>query len=70
MMGFGMLSMLFFWVASALGLAFLFRALLDGRPEQARRQDSALDLLQRRYAAGEITREQYDEMRRVLEQRP
>jgi putative membrane protein len=28
---------------------------------------SAMEILRRRYAAGEITREQYDEMRKVLE---
>lgn len=34
----------------------------DGAP-----QDRALDILRERYARGEITREQYEEMRRTLE---
>ncbi len=28
--------------------------------------ESALDILKRRFAAGEITREQYEEMKRVI----
>jgi putative membrane protein len=35
-----------------------------------RSEASPLEILKRRYAAGEITREQFEEMRRVLEQTP
>lgn len=70
-MGLGMLGMLAFWGAIIVGVALLFRALLGGTPPQERPgHETALEMLRRRYAAGEITREQYDEMRRVLEQRP
>jgi putative membrane protein len=34
------------------------------------RELSSLEILNRRYAAGEITREQYEDMRRTLEGRP
>ncbi len=33
----------------------------------ALQNESLLDILKRRYALGEITREQFEEMRRVLE---
>lgn len=32
-----------------------------------RQEDSLLDILRHRYASGEISREQYDEMKRVLD---
>ncbi len=35
-------------------------------PSSAPQSESLLDVLKRRYALGEITREQFDEMRRVL----
>jgi putative membrane protein len=69
-MGLGMLGMLAFWGALIVGVALIFRALLGGQSGQARSgQEAPLEILQRRYAAGEITREQFEEMRRVLEQR-
>jgi putative membrane protein len=67
----------FMWIFPLLFLivmiAFLFRGpfwfshhdrghrTLDNRPESAR------EILDRRYASGEITKEQYEEMRRTLE---
>ena len=50
---------------------FLFRqdGPLRGRsPEQ--QADSARDILDRRYARGELTKEQYDQMKRDLGQMP
>lgn len=37
-------------------------------PGNRRIKDSPLDILKRRYAAGEITKEQYLEQKKVLEQ--
>ena len=42
----------------------------EGTPKssvEGGRQDSLLDVLRRRYAAGEISRDQLEEMKRVLE---
>ena len=36
-------------------------------PGQRRRKDRPLDLLQKRFAAGEITNEDYQERKRILE---
>jgi len=61
------------WLLLLAGLAWVIwwgytraggqRPLLSGGPE------SALDILQKRFARGEITREQYREMRQELEGR-
>jgi putative membrane protein len=72
-MMFGGVVMLLFWLGLiALGV-FAFWAFLSGRPgggstelfSSGRR--TALDILKERYARGEISKEQYDEMRRDLE---
>ena len=60
----GWLSMVAFLGAVILGVVLLARS-LTGR--SARTEDSALDILRRRYAAGEITREQFESMRTDLE---
>ena len=38
----------------------------QGRADRAVLHEAAREILDRRYASGEITREQYEEMRRVL----
>ena len=65
--------MLLFWAlvigGGALLLVWLFR---QGRPPEAPpgpHGPQALDILRERYARGEITREQYQQMRRDLEER-
>jgi putative membrane protein len=58
------LSMFIFWGVLLIGLALVARALGVGRG----RQRSPLDVLKRRYAAGDLTREQYEQMRKDLEQ--
>lgn len=40
---------------------------LGGPLQHGPRDDPALEILRRRYAAGEITREEYEQMRRDLE---
>ncbi len=47
-----------------LGLSFFRRRATWGG---YRSEQSSLEILKRRYAAGEISREQFDEMRRVLD---
>ena len=65
-MGLGGLVMLTFWGALIVGIVLLVRSMgVDGSP---RSHTAPLDTLKRRYAAGEITREQYEQMRKDLEQ--
>ncbi len=58
-LGLGGLGTLAFWGAIVVGLALLVGG-------GGGRRQSTLDVLKRRYAAGEITREQYQEIRQDL----
>ncbi|GIX47184.1 MAG: hypothetical protein KatS3mg131_1395 [Candidatus Tectimicrobiota bacterium] len=64
-----MLTMVLFWAALIVALVLLVRWLLSaGTPGRhgGRHAESALEILQRRYARGEISRQEYEDMRRVL----
>ena len=66
----------FWWLGAGFRLVFLaaivvgviYLARFFGRQGGSRghHEESALDILQKRYARGEITKEQYEEMRRNL----
>lgn len=62
MMGLGPLLMVLFWVFVIAGVVYLIRWLmsqgLTSRPE------SSLDILKKRYARGEISKQEFEEMRR------
>jgi putative membrane protein len=62
----GGLAMLVFWGALIVGAILVVRHLGGGMPGSEVRT-SPLDILKRRYASGEITREQYEQMRKDLE---
>jgi len=66
---FGPILMIAFWIAVIVGIVFLIRWLVvssgtDGR--RANSQDSALEILKRRYAQGEINKEEFMEKRKDL----
>jgi putative membrane protein len=68
--GVGLLIRLFVWGVIVFLAVNLFRRFSAGwRTDDDRPLDalSPADILRRRYAAGEITREQYEEMKRTLE---
>lgn len=65
-MGFGWIFMLVFWALIILGIVALAKWLFStgsGRSAGTR----PLDVLKERYARGELTREQYEQMRRDIE---
>ena len=72
--GYGMswLSHIFmaaFWIAILVGIIFLIRWLIvSARPGSSKggREDSALEILKRRYARGEIEKEEFEEKKRDL----
>lgn len=67
-MGLGWLVMLAFWVAVIVGIVLLVRAVGgSSAPTNVPRGETPLDILKRRLAAGEITPEEYERMRQVLE---
>jgi putative membrane protein len=70
--GFGMmLVMMLFWVVIivgvVLGIAWILRQGTAADGGGAARRDQALDILRERYARGEISKEEFDRMRRDLE---
>ena len=73
--GIGMMLMMFlFWAGIIVGIVFLIRWLVTaGHPGQqvASRNstESALDILKKRYARGEINKEEFQDMRRDLQER-
>jgi putative membrane protein len=54
--------MILFWVVLIVGAVLLFRWVSD----QQKTGKSALEILQERYARGEIQREEYEQKRRDL----
>ena len=58
--GFGWIFMAFFWIAVIVFLVYLLRMVLGGRDAKTKRK-SALDLLNERYAKGEIDKQTYDQ---------
>lgn len=66
--GLGGLTMLAFWGLLIVGVVFLFR-LFDRKevPTTTPKSESPLDIVRRRYAAGELTRDEYEQMSRDLE---
>lgn len=70
--GWGMGLGLLFWVAIAVVLVLAARALLASRGEPAARvgpRETPIDILQARYARGDISREEYEQKRRDLSER-
>jgi putative membrane protein len=63
-MGMGWAFMVLFWVLVVLGIVALLRWLGTGRREAPRK--TPLEILQERYARGEIEREEYEQKRRDL----
>jgi putative membrane protein len=62
----GLIMTLAFWGVIVAGVVIAIRA-FSGRGAAAwPHTDDALEILRRRYAAGEITKEQFEEMKRTL----
>ena len=57
-MGFGWVVMIVFWVFVIMGVIFLARIISGG----TKKEETALDILKKRYARGDITKEEYDRM--------
>ena len=66
MWGLGGLTMLLVWGVVVAGIVLLARS-LGGRDVASPREPTALDVLKRRYASGELTREQYEAIRHDIE---
>jgi len=66
MMGFGMwIIWLIFFILLIIGLVLLVRYLWEGGPAR-KSEESALEILKKRYAGGEITKEEFEEKKKDL----
>ncbi len=66
---FGMILMALFWVAVIVGIIFLIRWLFVSTGAKGRgavSEDSPLEILKRRYARGEINKEEFEQKKRDL----
>ena len=61
-MGFGGIFMILFWALIIIGAVVLFRWITD----QSKGGKTALQILQERYARGELQREEYEQKKRDL----
>ena len=59
-----MLGMVVFWAAIIVGIVWLVRGGFDGRREE--RRETPTEILDRRFAEGAITAEDYNERRKVI----
>jgi len=62
--GFGMITHVVFLILAIYGIIWLFRAVSRPRLPQ---ESTALEILKRRYAKGEISGEEYQRMKKELE---
>ena len=66
-MGFGFIFMLLFWGLAILGIVALIRWLItQSSSNRSSRDKSPLEIVQERYARGEIDREEYEQKKRDL----
>jgi putative membrane protein len=63
--GMGWIFMIIFWGLVVVGVIFLIRYLI-GTTKTSRSEESALDILKRRYARGEIDREEFEQKKKDL----
>jgi putative membrane protein len=63
--GIGFIFMIMFWGLIILGLIFLIRW-LAGVTKTSKMEESALDILKKRYARGEINKEEFEQKKKDL----
>lgn len=65
-MGFGAVFMVLFWGLIIWAVVAFTQGFHPGAWGESRNQDSALEVLKRRYARGDISKEEYEEKKRDL----
>lgn len=60
--------MFIFWIAVIVGVVFFVRwlALLSNKSHRGASEDSALDILKKRYAGGEINKDEYEKIKKDI----
>ncbi len=65
-MGFGWLIMVLFWILVIVGIVYIVK-LIAGAGKKEGREETALDILKKRYAKGEINKEEFEEKKKDLQ---
>ena len=60
--GIGWFTMIIFWALLILGI-FYFVKIIAGSPKKGDRGETAIDILKKRYAKGEISKEEFDKIK-------
>jgi len=60
--GFGWLFMILFWAVLILGIAYLVK-LIAGGAKKGEKEETAIDILKKRYAKGEINKEEFEKIK-------
>lgn len=63
--GFGGLFMIVFWALVIVGIVFLIKLIVGGSKSEGK-TETALDVLKKRYARGEINKEEFEEKKKDL----
>jgi len=66
MYGLGGVFMWLFWFLLIMGIVWIVKMLANPKDSSTNRTKSALEILQERYATGEIDQEEYEHKKRVL----
>lgn len=67
MMGsWGMLTMALFWIGFILLIVWVVRAVIGASPNAGGGSSGAREILDQRYARGEITRKEYEQMKKDI----
>ena len=64
--GGGWIFMILFWVLIIFGILYLVKALLGGGPSEKIKSESAQEVLEKRFARGEMSKEEFEDAIEVL----